>query len=162
MIDDGPLQAIALGRQVGHAIGRVGQHLGARGAAEPLQVDRVLEQRIEGGGDEQIEFRDRRQAAQRLRRLERGVLEDAAQAHVGFFAPAARAQEPAHDVVQRVGLGQLADVDVQPARELLREPVIEQARSLVGLDLQQLRPDDRDDATLFDEAEQVVPGVVVQ
>ena len=39
---------------------------------------------------------------------------------------------------------------------------MQQARAPVGLDLQQLRADDRDDAPLFDEAEQVVPGVVIQ
>ncbi len=108
VVDDRPLQAIALGRQVGDAIGRVGQHLRAGGPAEPLQVDRVLQQRVEGRRDEQVEFRDRCQLAQRERRLEGGVLEDAAQAHVGFFAPAARAEEPADDVVERVGLAAAA------------------------------------------------------
>ena len=162
VIDDRPLQAVALGRQVGDAIGRVGQHLGAGGAAEPLGVDRVFEQRVEGGRDEEVEFRDRRQLAQRQRRFERGVLEDAAQAHIRFFAPAPRAEEPADDVVERVGLRQLADVDIETPGQLLGQPVIQQARSLVGLDHQQLRSDDGDDPPLLDEAEQVVPGVIVQ
>ena len=133
VIHDRPLQAIALRRQVGDAIGRVGQHFGAGGAAEPLLVDRVLQQRVEGGGDEQVEFRDRGQLAQRKRRLEGGILEDAAQAHVRLLAPAPRAQEPADDVVERVGLGQLRDVHVEPLRQLLGKPVMEQAGTLVGL-----------------------------
>ena len=162
VIHDGPLQAIALRRQVGDAIGRVGQHLRAGGPAEPLLVDRVFQQRVESGGDEQVEFRNRCQLAQRKRRFESGILEDAAQAHVRLFAPAPRAQEPADDVVERVGLGQLRDVHVEPLRQFPGKPVMEQAGPLVGLDQQQFGPDDRDDSTLFDEADQVVPGVLIQ
>ena len=162
VIHDGPLQAIALGWQVGDAIRRVRQHLRAGGPAEPLLVDGVFQQRIESGGDEQVEFRNRRQLAQRKRRFESGILEDAAQAHVCLFASAPRAQEPADDVVERVGLGQLRDVHVETLRQLPGKPVMEQAGSLVGLDQQQLGPDDGDDATLFDEADQVVPGVLIQ
>ena len=162
VIHDRPLQAIAFRRQVGDTIGRVGQHLGAGGAAEPLLVDRVFQQRIESGGDEQVEFRNRRQLAQRERRFEGGILEDSAQAHVRFFAPAPRAQEPADDVVERVRLGQLRDVHVEPRASFSGKPVMEQAGPLVGLDQQQLGPEDGDHAPLFDEADQVVPGVLIQ
>ena len=162
VIHDRPLQAVALGRQVDDAVGRVRQRLGRGRAAEALEVDRRLEQRVAGRRDEEVEFGDRRQPAQRLWRFERRVLEQPAQAHVRFFAPAAGSEEPAHDVVERVGPRQLADVDVEAHGQFFREPVVEQARPVVGRDLEQLRADDRDDAALFDEAQQVVPGIFIQ
>ena len=87
--------------------GRVGEHLGRLGAAEALEVDRRLEERIEGRRHEEIKVGDRGQTAQCRWWLELRILEDAAQAHVGFFAPTALRQEPAHDIIERVGLGQL-------------------------------------------------------
>ena len=71
-------------------------------------------------------------------------------------------EEPADDVVQRVRLRQLRGVDAELGGELLGDPVVEQARPGLGLDLEQLGPDDRDDPALLDEVEEVVPGVVVE
>ena len=92
VVDDGALQLAAFGRQVGDAVGRVGDDLGRRLAAVALQVERLLEQRIEGGGDEQVEVGDLRQLPQRQRRLELHFAQDRAQPRVGFFAPAALAE----------------------------------------------------------------------
>ena len=125
-------------------------------------VDRLLEQRIERRRDEEVEVGDLRQLAERQRRREIRVAQDAAHARVGLFAPAVRRQEPADDVVERVGLRQPRGIDVELAGELFRDPVVEQARAGLGLDLQQLRPDDRDDAALLDEVEQVLPRIVIE
>jgi hypothetical protein len=104
VIDHGPRQAITLGGQFGDAVRRVGQNVGGRRAAETLLIDGGLEQRIEGRGNEHVELGDGRQLLECLGRRERGILEDAAQPDISFFAPAACAQEPAHDVVERVRL----------------------------------------------------------
>ena len=73
-------------------------------------------------------------------------------AHIRFFAPPACRQEPADHIIERVGLRQFCDVDVEPPGELLRHPVEQQARSAVGRDQQQFRPHDRDDPPFLDEA----------
>jgi hypothetical protein len=39
---------------------------------------------------------------------------------------------------------------------------MEEARALLGVDLEQLRPDDRYDAPLLDEAQEVFPGILVE
>jgi hypothetical protein len=98
VIDERALQAFALAGQVDHPVGRVRQHLGRPRSVEALQIDRALEQRIEGGGDEQIKVGDRGEPPQGHRRLEVRILDDAAQAHVGFFTPAARREEPADHI----------------------------------------------------------------
>ena len=99
---------------------------------------------------------------ERARRREIRVAQDAAHAACRFLAPAVRRQEPADDVVQRVGLRQLRGVDVELGGELLGDPVVEEARAGLGLDLEQLGPDDRDDAALLDEVEQVLPRILVE
>ena len=162
VIDHRALQAIALSGQVGHPVGRIGHHIGRGHAAEALEVDRGLEQRIERGGDEQVEIGDRRQVPQRQRRLEVRILDDGAQAHVGFLAPPARRQEQAHHIVERVGLRQIRGGDVESRGELLGGPVKQQPWPALGGDQQQLRPHDGDDPPLLDEAQQIVPRVIVE
>ncbi|HEY2558169.1 MAG TPA: hypothetical protein VGI48_00490 [Caldimonas sp.] len=81
---------------------------------------------------------------------------------VRFLATAARSEEPADDVVQRVRRRQLRGVDAEADGELFGQPVVEQPRPVVAFDAEQLGPDDRDDAPVLDVVEQVVPGVVVE
>ena len=131
-------------------------------ALEALEIDRLFEQRIEGRRDKQIEIGDLRELPQRERGREVRVAEDAAHARVGFLAPAARGEEPAHDVVQSVWLRKRGGVDVEPRGQLLSHPVVEQALPGFRLHLEELGADDRDDAALFDEIEQVFPGFVVE
>ena len=123
VIDQRTLQAVALRGQVGHPIGRIGQHVCGGHAGEPFQVDRGLEQRIKGGGDEQIEIGDRGQTPQCQRRLEIRILDDAAQSHIGLFAAAACREEPADHIIESVRLRQLLDVHIEPTGEFLRHPV---------------------------------------
>ena len=162
VIDDRTLQLIALARQVGNAVGRVGDDLGGLRAAEALGVHRLLEQRIESRRDEEVEVGDLGELAQRKRRGEGDVAQDAAHARVRVLAPAVGGQEPADHVVERVALGQHRDVHAQLRREFLRDPVVEQARARVGLHVQQLRAHDGDHPALLDEVDEVVPGVLVE
>ena len=99
---------------------------------------------------------------QRLRRFEVRILQDAAHSHVRFFAPAAGGKKPADDVVQRVGLRQGGDIDIEPDGEFLCEPVVQEARAAVGCDLQELRSHDWNHAALLDEAQEVIPGVIIE
>src|SRR5665213_319281 len=162
MIDDRALQLFPLDGKVGHTIGCVGDDFGRLRALEALEIDRLLEQRIERRRDEEIEVGDLRELAQCERRREVRIAEQAAQARVGLFAPAAGGEEPADDVVERIRLRQLRGVDIELGGELFGDPVVEKPRPGVGFDLQQLGADDRDDAALFDEIEQVLPRVLVQ
>src|SRR5205085_6969503 len=138
-----PLQSFALAGKIRDAVWRIGDYLRGLRAAEALEIDGLLEQRVEGSRDEEIEVGDLRELAQRKRRLESRVAQDASHARVGFLAPATRGEEPADDVVQRIRLRELARVDVQLGGKLLGEPVIEQPRARLCLDLQQLRTDER-------------------
>ena len=162
VVDNGALQVLALRGQVGHAVRRIRDDFGRLCAAEALVVDRLLEQRIEGRRDKKIEVGDLRQLPQRLRRPKGGVAQDAPHSRIRLLAPAARSEEPADDVVQRVRLRQLLGVHTELAGELLGDPVVEQARPRLGLDLDELGTDDRDDVPLLDEVEQVIPRVVVE
>jgi hypothetical protein len=56
----------------------------------------------------------------------------------------------------------LRGVDIEPGGELFGQPFVQQPRAAVGLDAQQLRPEDGNHAALFDEAEEVVPRVLVK
>jgi hypothetical protein len=163
VIDDGALQFGALGRQVGDPVGRVGHDLRQRGlAAEALEVDRLLQQRVEGGGDEHVEIGDPGQLAQRRGRRQRQLAHDGAQPRVDFLAAAPLAEVPAHHVVEGERLRQFRNVNGQARREFFRQQLEQQARALLRVDPQQLRADDRDDAALLDEIEQVVPRVLVK
>src|SRR5512132_181621 len=53
-------------------------------------------------------------------------------------------------------------VDAELRGELLGEPFIEQARAAVGIHLEKLRANDRDDPPLLDEIEEIVPGILVE
>ena len=99
---------------------------------------------------------------QRCGRLEVRVLDDAAQAHVGLLAPAAPRQENAHHVVEGVGMGQVRGGHVESRGELFRRPVEQQAGTALGRDHQKLGPYDRNDPSLLDEAQQVLPRVVIE
>ena len=162
VVDDRPRELLALARQVDDAVRRVADDLGGLRAAEALGVDRVLQQRVEGGADEQVEIGDLRELAQCLRRREVGLAQDAAHARIGILPAAARREEPADDVVECVGPRQARGVHAELRRELVRDPVVQQPRPGLGLHLEQFRPDDRDDPALLDEVEQVVPGVVIE
>jgi hypothetical protein len=91
-----------------------------------------------------------RELAQRERRRERGIAEEAAKPGVRLLAAASRGEEPADDVGQRERARELRRVDAELRGELLRDPFVEEARSRVGVDLQELRPDDRDAPALLD------------
>ena len=162
MVDHRVLQPVALYGQVDHPVGRVRQHLGGSRAGEALEVDGALEERVDRGGHEQVEVGDRRQVPQRLWGLEVRVLEYATQPHVGLFTPATRGEKNAHHVVQRVRVRQLRGADVEPGGEPFGGPVVQQPRSAIGGDHQQLGSDDRDDPPLLDEAQQILPRVVVE
>jgi hypothetical protein len=56
----------------------------------------------------------------------------------------------------------LRRVEVEPGSELFGQPIVQEARAAVRLDAQQLRPDDGNDPALFDEAQEIVPSVLVQ
>jgi len=71
-----------------------------------------------------VEVGDLRELAQRVWRREVRFAENAPQPRVGLLAAAARRQEPADDVVQRVRLRELRDIDVELARELLCKPIV--------------------------------------
>ena len=79
-----------------------------------------------------------------------------------MVTPAARGQEPADHVIEGVGRRQVRGIDVQAGREFLGQPVIQQPRTMFSRDLQQLGPDDRNAPALLDEAQQVIPGIVVE
>ena len=162
VVHDGPLLLVALDREVGHAVGGVGDDLGGGGAAEAFRVERLLEQRVEGRGDEKVEVGDLRQLAQRGRHAEIGLAQDRAQPGVGFLASAPRGEIPAHDVVQGAGLRQLAEVDGEFRRQLFRQPVVEQPGAGVGLHAQELRAHDRYHPAFLDVVEQVLPAIVIQ
>ena len=162
VVHDRPLQLAAFGRQVRHAVRRIGDHLRVRLAAAALEVHRLLEQRVEGRGDEQVEVRDLRELPQRQRRRDLHLAHDRPQPRVGFLAPSALAEVTADDVVQRERLRQAGGVDRELDRELFGQPFVQQARALVGVDAQQVRPDDRYDAPLLDVIEEVVPRVLVE
>src|SRR5439155_1335240 len=83
-------QVLALRGQVGYAVRRIRDDFGRLCAAEALVVDRLLEQRIEGRRDEEVEVGDLRELAQRLRRPETSVPQDASHSRVRLLAPAAR------------------------------------------------------------------------
>ena len=68
----------------------------------------------------------------------------------------------AHHVVERIRLRQARGVNVELEGQFFSQPVVEQTRARIGVDLEQLGADDRDDAFLFDEVENVVPRIVVQ
>jgi hypothetical protein len=83
-------------------------------APEALGIDRLLEQWIERGGDEEVEVGYLGQPAERQRRGETSLAQDAAQSRIGLLAPAAATTEnPADDIVERVGLRKLRCVDVE-------------------------------------------------
>ncbi len=162
MIDDGALEVLAFARQVGHAIRGVGDDFGRRRALEALGIDRLLEVLVEGGRDEEIEIGDLGELAQRIGRREVDLAKDAAHARVRVLAPAARREEPADDVVQRIRIGKLRRIDVELDRELFGHPVVEKARARRGVDLEELGADDGDDAAFLDEVEEVIPRVLVE
>ena len=162
MVDDRALQLLPFAGEVDHAVGRVTDHIGRRRALETHLVDRLLEQRIEGRGDKEIEIGDLRELSQCARGCEARVTKDAAHARIDFLTTAARGEERAHDVVQRVRRRKRGGVDVEPGSQLFGDPVVEQAGPGFGLDLQKLGADDRDDPALIDEVEQVFPGLVVE
>ena len=105
MIDHGPRELRPLGTEIGHAVWRVGDHLGRLRAAEAHLVDRTLEQRVERRRDEQVEVRNLRELPQRGRRRKRRLAQDRADARVGIFASAASAEIRADHVVEIVALG---------------------------------------------------------
>src|SRR5207244_4243216 len=55
VVDDRALQPLALRGQINHPVGQVRQHVRRGGSGKPLDIDRRLEQRIGGSGDEQVE-----------------------------------------------------------------------------------------------------------
>ena len=89
VVDHSALQLTTLDGQVRHAVRRVGDHLGHRLAAIPLEIHGPLEQRVEGGRHEQVELADPGQLLERGRGLELDVAHDRAQARVGFLTPTA-------------------------------------------------------------------------
>ena len=44
----------------------------------------------------------------------------------------------------------------------LRDPIVKQSRPLLGRDHEQLGSDDRNDAPLLDEAQQVIPRIIIE
>jgi len=105
---------------------------------------------------------DLRELPQWQRRLEGRLAHDRAQARVGLLAAAVVREVAADDIIQRQRLRQRGRVDVQPRREFFRQPVLQEARAGLRLDLQQLGPHDGDDALFLDEVEQVVPDIVIE
>ncbi len=89
-----------------------------------------------GRRDEEIEVGDCRQLPQRQRRFDGRILEYGPQPHVGFFAPTAGSQEPAHHIVEGIALGQRGGINVQPRSQLLRGPVQQQSWASIGGDHQ--------------------------
>ena len=65
MVDERARQQFAIGWQVDQLARRVGGDVGAAEPAEADGVDRVFEQRVEGGRDEEVEVRDLREFRQR-------------------------------------------------------------------------------------------------
>src|SRR6185437_9480699 len=55
VIDHRSGQPVALRRQIAHTIWRIADHLSGGRAPETLEIDRRLEQRVERGGDEDVE-----------------------------------------------------------------------------------------------------------
>ena len=162
VIDDRPLQLTAFSREVGHAVWCVSDDLRVRLAAEALEVHSLLEQRVERGGDEEIEVGDLRQLPQCHRRRNLHLAHDRAQARVSLFAAAALAEIAADDVVERERLRQPGGIDRQLDGQFPGQPFVQQPRALVGVDAQQVRPDDGNDPPLLDVIQEVVPGVLVK
>ena len=162
VVNDRTLQLAALGREVGHAVRRVRDDFRVRLATEPFKVHRLLEQRVERRRDEQVEVRDLRQLAQRHGRRNRHLAHDRAQARVSLLAAAALPEIAADDIVERERLGEPGRVHRQLGRQLLGQPFVEQPRTLVGVDAQEVRPDDGNDPALLDVIEEVVPRVLIE
>jgi hypothetical protein len=162
VVDDGAREVVALDGQVGHAVGGVGDDLGVGRAAEAHGVDRLLEQRVEGHRDVEVEVGDLGELAQRGRRGEIGLAHDGAQPGVGFLAPTVVGEVGADDVVQQKRLRERGGVDAEAGGEFLGEPFQEEAGPGLGLHLEEFGADDGDDALLLDVVEQVFPDVVVQ
>ena len=162
VIDHRSLQLAALHRQVGDTVRGVGDHLSPGLTAIALEVHGFFEQWIECGGDEQVEVGDLRQLPQGVGRLELDLAHDGTQARVGFFATSTLTEVGADDIVQHQRLGQARRVDRQAHGEFFRQPFVKRSQPAIGLHTQQVRTDDRDDASLLDVVEEIVPGVVVK
>ena len=67
VVNHGPLQLLALNREIGDTVGRIGHDFGRRCAGEPLGVDCLLQKRIEGRRNKQIKVGDLRELAERRR-----------------------------------------------------------------------------------------------
>jgi hypothetical protein len=160
VVHHGALEVLPLDGQVGHAVRGVRQHLRVRGAGETHLVDGLLEQGIKGRRYVEVEVRDLGQLPERQRGREGGLPHDGAQARVGFLAPPAAGKVAAHDVVERQGLCQGPGIDAQAGGEPLGQEFHQEARARLRVDLEQLRTDNRDDALLLDEIQEVIPDVV--
>jgi hypothetical protein len=100
VIDGRPQQPAFTGFQVPHVIGRVGDRLRERLAAEPHLVDCGLQQGIECGRHIEVEMADFGEPLQHLGRGEGGILHNAADARVKRLAPAVPMQIERDHLVQ--------------------------------------------------------------
>ena len=156
-----PPRAARLG-EIGAAVGRKGDHLGAGIAGVPHLVQRARQQVVEGDADEQVEGVDRRQVQQRLGRLDGQVLEQLLDAQVQVVLAPGLSALPAHHLVQPQARPKPGQVDAQPFGQPLREQGFE--RHAVGTFAHHQRAgvDHRDHAPLLHVGEQVAPEQLVE
>jgi len=152
-----------LGGQVGGVVGRVGERDGFRCAAVAFLVEGLGEQRIKGGRDEDVEVPDARELAERLGHSRRELLHEVAQARVDLLAASTTLEVAAHDLVERVVTGAVLGRHAQALGETLGEDAGQ--RNLTAHTVghgQQFGANDRNDPTLVDVFEEVVPEKVLR
>jgi hypothetical protein len=159
VIDDGRPRLSSVRGQILDFGRRVREHARLRVAAEPHLIDRAGQQGIEGGRDEQLQRTDRRQLQQRLgQRRRRQGGDDRLQRRVDLLDDIPLGEEAVGDLLQLAAGWQLRAVDAEVVGQLLGDGGGQRERRAgVPRQGQQILTDDRDNALLFDQLEQLIP-----
>ena len=156
--DGGPFHRVHRLIEVLDRLGGIGVDARPRLAAEAHLVERLLEERIEGGGDEEPEGPDRGELLQRGRNREgRGVGEHLLQAGVDVLDLSPARKKPAGHRMQRAGRRQVFAGNLQIRGQALGEERIELHLPAFDLGDEEIRADDGHGPALLDELEELIP-----
>ena len=127
----------------------------------PHLVDRFLHQRVERRRDEEVEVGDLRELPQGFGRTDVRLLDDLEDVVADPVAVFALVDELADHVVQRPLRRDVLLRDLIDPRQPAGNVLFEEDHAPFEFHMQQVRPDDRDDAPLVERVEQAIPDIIL-